>query len=432
MDFVYDKLQVAADTPGTAIGDVEGTSGDSTTTVSDQTQQSNTHERKQSSSIDIAADKLETGIENAYTRLSNAATNTNWSSLWATVKKQGENALKETTKDINAFRKEVGSLLANQDAQNPGSNTGSGDASDLSSSQETVVKKTPTSASPVDSKPSSSTMLSELTKRAQIYIDTLDRDLEKIENAAGSYVGKIGKDVKSFLKDAVTVDAPGVLRGDDDSDSGEDAPAEILFDVPEAIRTQIYSTRLDAQLHALHTSTQPFLTTTTEPDYESFAKEFNIDTHTEIIAEDLDKYKPLRTLMESLVPEKVSYNEFWAKYYYMRKQIQDQELRRKILVQKASEQAGDEKDISWEDDEEDEDDSEAIGGVSKGKEPKNSKAPAAAVSNSTSTRSSTDGSYDLVSKTNSTVDLSTTESKPASTSKAIDEKDDEEEEDDWE
>jgi hypothetical protein len=372
MDFFYDKLQMPAETPPPTGGD-ESMAGEG--------------HRRSPSSIDVAADKLEIGIEQAYEKIAASSWGSSrWGSVWESVKKQGEAALRETKKDFEAVKSELGVLL-DKPAQE--------EDSVMDSSQETVKEEAP------------KTMLSELTKRAQAYIDELDRDLEKIENAAGSYAVKLGKDVKSFLKDAVTVSAPGEHSGESESESGEDAPAEILFDVPEAVQNQIYSTRLDAQLHALHTSQQPFLTTSYEPDFDKFAESFDIEAHTGTIAADLDQYKPLRSLMESLVPDQVPYNEFWAKYYYMKKQIHDQEQKRKLLLQQATTE--DNQEVAW-----DESDDEA----EPEPEPKESE------------RTSSDGSYDVVSKTSSVVDLA---NKPDPKPKVDEKKHEEDDEDeDWE
>jgi hypothetical protein len=361
------------------------------------------------STLDKAADKLEAGIEQAFTKFSS----TNWSGLWSAVKQQGEAAFKETRKEVEAALKKAGGTdegNSNENSQNESTPTAS--SSNLSSSASTV---TPDGGEKTDSdtqSDNSSAMLAALSQKAQIYIDELDRDLEKMENAAGSYLLRLGKDLKTLLKDAVAVNGPtdgSGSRSRSGSDSGEDAPAELLFNVPEVLRNQIYSTRLDAQLHALHTSKEPFMTTTDEPDYQKFEQDFDVDGHTDEIASDLEKHPKLRQLMESLIPDPVSYETFWTKYYYMRKQIAEQETRRKQLLQQAA--AGAEQDVNWDDDEDEEAESKEAN-----KSTDTSRAP-------DSSRPSSESSYDLISKNESGLNLANKNIPPTK---------EEDSDDDWE
>lgn len=375
MDFAYDKVQRAAMDEDEPLVPQKGPASPS--------------------SIDVAADKLEEGIEKAYTRLVGSQ---DWGSLWATVKSKGESAFKETTREVSSFieKQKLASNSPSPSIQN-----------DLSSSQETLKAGPSTSAAPNTTKG----LFEQLTQRAETYIDGLDRELETIENTAGEYVRIWGNDLKGFLKNTIRV-SPGTSprRSSFNDSEGEDASPEILFDVPDAIRNQIHSTRLDAQLHALHDSPDPFLAPLdSEPQFQSFASSFSIDDHTSVIAEHLDQFPKLRKLMESLVPEKTSYNDFWLKYYYMRRQIDDQEAKRKAVLQRAQAADNDQDEIPWEDDDEDEDEVPAI--------------PAEAAKKP---RSSDDGSYDMVSANSSNIDLKRTINKD---SEAADEDDDD---DDWE
>lgn len=383
MEFLYDKLQAGGE--GTPVPG----------------------EEKPHTSIDTAADKLENVLEK---RLEKVSDSQSWSSWWTSIKEKGSAAIQE----VENFTSELGqeNNRQQQEQSNRDVSTSSSD-SNLASSTDTVK--------PNDGGEGDATMMNELSKRAQVYIDNLDKDLEKIEIAAGSYLSKFGKDFRSIVKEAITVAAPNDTSYDRQakspsisSNEGEDLPSEVLFNVPEDIRNQIYSTRLDAQLHALHTSTEPFLTTTKEDGFDDFAKDFDVSSHTDDIAKDLEKYTQLRALMESLVPEKISYDQFWTKYYYMRKQLGEQEQKRKMLLEKA---AHDESaDISWDDEDEDEDHEKQT------PKPKDQELS----SKTASSRPSSEESYDLVSKNSSTADLKL---KPDSTPAA---NEDDDEDDDWE
>ncbi|CAN6649226.1 protein Dos2p [Trichomonascus vanleenenianus] len=389
MDFVYDKIQV------------EGV-------VTPKPEEKVAEETP----IDKAADRLENELEKAFTKVTDK---NSWSSWWSTVKQKGELALNETKKDLESVRQEIGTLLAEQSKPAAGpSSEESKETKDthLNDSTETI---TADGEAPTNSH--EPTMLTALSQKAQTYIDELDRDLEKIENKAGSYLSQVGSDLRSFLKDAVTVSSP-VARPRDgfDPDAGEDAPSEVLFNVPEDIRNQIYSTRLDAQLHALHTSKEPFLVKTSEDDgYNKFAADFDVDKKTDQIAKDLEEHPSLRKLMEQLVPSQVSYNEFWTKYYYMRGQIAQQEEKRKLLVQQATTNNANEEDVSWDDEDEEEE------AAAKPEQEQQEEEKVEEPKTCTSSRPSSESSYDLVSKNSSNVDLK----------KAAD-NDDDDSDDDWE
>lgn len=390
MEFVYDKLQAGA----------EGTPEPG--------------EEKPHTSIDTAADRLENVLEK---RLEKVSDSQSWSSWWSSIKEKGSAAIQE----VETFASELGQEQRPQQQQQQRDVSTSSSDSNLASSTDTV--KPEDGGGQADD----GTMMNELSKRAQMYIDNLDKDLEKIEVAAGSYLSKFGKDFKSIVKEAITVAAPNDTSYDRQakspsisSNDGEDLPSEVLFNVPEDIRNQIYSTRLDAQLHALHTSTEPFLTTTKEDGFDDFAQSFNVSFHTDEIAKDLDKYAQLRTLMESLVPEKISYDQFWTKYYYMRKQLAEQEQKRKMLLEKAT--LDESADISWDDEDEDEVDDPK-------QTPKPSKDQEQPPSKTASSRPSSEESYDLVSKNSSTADL---KPKPDSKQQPPNQNDEEDDDDDWE
>uniref|UniRef100_A0A060T038 ARAD1C05148p n=1 Tax=Blastobotrys adeninivorans TaxID=409370 RepID=A0A060T038_BLAAD len=380
MDFVYDKLQGGIETPP-----------------------ANEPSKETASSLDEAADKLEVGIEKAYERVSDKNT---WNTLWTSFKERGAAALAETRKEVDSVRTELNSYLESQNSRQTTPNASGEDAG--SSSTETLKGAT-SPASGAQSGENKTLMLGELTKKAQGYIDGLDRDLEKIENLAGSYLTKFGKDLRTVLRDAVTVSGPfsdGDRASNSDFSDGEDATSDILFNVPEDIRNQIYSTRLDAQLHALHTSKEPFLATSEDSGFSKFKDTFQVSQHTDEIAKDLETYTSLRTLMESLVPDQVSYEDFWTRYYYMRQQISDQEKKRRELLKQASTE---EDELGWDDDD-DENEADA---------PATDAKPKAG-----SSRPSSESSYDLVSKNSSRTDL-----KQDSGAKGGDDDDDD---DDWE
>ena len=159
------------------------------------------------------------------------------------------------------------------------------------------------------------------------------KDLQRAEDAADEALLKFGTNVRDFLKNSVVISAP--TEADASKPKGTDAAGnEVLFETTEqgTGKKVFHTTRLDAQLHAVHTTASSF---TQDPQGEQWAeweKAFDIDKQTEAIAQDLDKFGDLRRAMEKLVPEKVEYRPFWVRYYFIRKAIDEEEKKRKEVL----------------------------------------------------------------------------------------------------
>lgn len=151
------------------------------------------------------------------------------------------------------------------------------------------------------------------------------RDLAKAEDKADEALEKFGLGVRDFLRNAVVISSP-------DDTPGE--TGEVLFETQEAGtgKKVFHTTRLDAQLHAIHTTPANFNEEPTGEGWESWKKEFDVEKQTEAIAKDLDKFPELRSTMEKLVPEKVEYKDFWERYYWLRKAVEEDERRRKEVL----------------------------------------------------------------------------------------------------
>lgn len=449
MDLAYDQLQPISvvDTPAKPVAPPTEEGATATTTGPPAGSQP-------ASGIDRAAERLENELENAFTKMTaqSSSWGTTLTGFWSKAKQQANVAFVEAGRDLQAVRSEIEELVSSArtsedvdklqldveksagGAHPRGLGSGSNDSSstELASSMETLKVKDGSEAQDgAAQKKGPKNMLAMLTKKAQKYIDELDRDLEVVENKAGSYLTQFGTDLGAYLKEAVNIAPPttttaaSAARGATPTGEGE-----VLFNVPEDIRNQIYSTRLDAQLHALHTSPEPFLVSSLDdPAYAPFAAAFSVDSQTERIAADLATYPLLRTLMERLVPASVPYNDFWVKYYFMRDQIATQEEKRKALLQQAAKASGagddDDEAFNW-DDEEDDDKTSApapaaaaaaaaaprkpalatkLGGAAPA-EAETATSPKSIKSNNPpSSRPSSESSYDLVSQNASTLDL---------------------------
>ena len=154
------------------------------------------------------------------------------------------------------------------------------------------------------------------------------KDLQRAEDAADEALLKFGTNIRNFLRDAVVISAP-------DEDQTKTGEGEVLFETqePGTGRKIFHSTRLDAQLHAIHTTATSFTQDPAEGgEWDSWREEFDVDSKTEGIAADLEKYEELRRAMEKLVPEKVEYKVFWMRYYLLRKAVEEEERRRREVL----------------------------------------------------------------------------------------------------
>lgn len=181
---------------------------------------------------------------------------------------------------------------------------------------------TPTKADrpPDDSAQESETVLSRLRSEAAKRL----RDLQQAEDAADEALLKFGSNVRDFLRDAISIAPP------QDSTDGDNT---VLFESKDAQgKRVIHTSRFDAQLHVIHTSTESFTKDPDAEEYDEWTKGFDIEEKTEDISGDLAKYPELRTTMEKLVPDEIPYADFWKRYYFLRHSIETAESRRRDLL----------------------------------------------------------------------------------------------------
>src|SRR2546423_7548599 len=154
------------------------------------------------------------------------------------------------------------------------------------------------------------------------------KDLEKAEDAADEALLRFGTNIRNFLRDAVSVAPPS----EEESAAGK-GRSELLFESKDAAGKRVlHTTRLDAQLHVIHTTPDKFTKDPESDKWVSFTDEFKIDEQTQRISEDLERYPELRKAMEQLVPEKVEYRDFWCRYYFLRMVLETVEQRRREML----------------------------------------------------------------------------------------------------
>ncbi|KAI9702810.1 MAG: hypothetical protein M1836_008024 [Candelina mexicana] len=172
------------------------------------------------------------------------------------------------------------------------------------------------------------------------------KDIEKAEDAADEALLKFGTNIRNFLRDAVTI-APPTEEKDQDGNS------KILFESKDRDgKRVIHTTRFDAQLHVIHSSLDSFTRDPESPEYEKWQKEFSVEKKTDGISKDLERFEELRRAMEKLVPEKVQYEEFWTRYYFLRHVVETEEQKRRELLKGAAKDP--EEEVRWDEDSDDE------------------------------------------------------------------------------
>ena len=150
------------------------------------------------------------------------------------------------------------------------------------------------------------------------------KEIEKAEDAADEALLKFGTNIRNFLRDAVSIAPP--------SDDGKEG-STVLFESKDAQgKRVIHTTRFDAQLHVIHSSLDSFREDPASAEYEPWTKTFNVENKTDDISKDLENFGELRSSMEKLVPDKVIYEDFWKRYYFLRHSIETAEARRRDLL----------------------------------------------------------------------------------------------------
>jgi hypothetical protein len=159
--------------------------------------------------------------------------------------------------------------------------------------------------------------------------------MRRAEEAADQTLLRLGSNLRSFLRDAVSIAPPDDRDGD--GDSSRDGDSRDSSRSERVRRPPIHSTRLDAQLHALHATPTTF---TQEPraagEYASWAAAYDLESQTQRIAKQLDEHAELRAALERLVPGQVAYAAFWTRYHFLRHGLERAEERRRQLAIAAS------------------------------------------------------------------------------------------------
>jgi hypothetical protein len=125
----------------------------------------------------------------------------------------------------------------------------------------------------------------------------------------------------------------------------EDTSISAYFSSPANDWSRSRSDRLFQELHG---NPDIFINDPPEAAFASWKTTFSAEKHTDEIASLLDRFPSLRSTMDSLVPETVSYSDFWTRCLYHKTNLDSEEAKRKQLL----ESNVDENEFDWGDDDE--------------------------------------------------------------------------------
>lgn len=266
------------------------------------------------------------------------------------------------------------------------------------------------------------------------------KEIEKAEEAADEAIMRFGLSIGQKLREAVSIVPPET-----------DESGKLLFESKDADgKRVIHATRFEAQLHVIHSNLDSFTKDPVSDQFPVFQKEFDVESKTDEIAADLEKYPELRAAMEKLVPETVEYAEFWTRYYFLRLVIETEEKKRKELLKGmlftrlihpssilytnllvfTGANAEDEEEVGWDDDSDSESGSPSTPQVRTGAQNtssgKDGQKAEPRRSNDQQSQADSESSYDVVSGTVSRTPGSPKEKSPATDAKVN------ESDEDWE
>ncbi|OBT83700.1 hypothetical protein VE02_07578 [Pseudogymnoascus sp. 03VT05] len=278
-----------------------------------------------------AQNTLNADFQDAYKAISSSPWGTRLGGFFGSVVKQGEHVYKEASQELSAVGQEATKGLADLRS----SLVGQAKKSEASTSDDTTAKdgETPTTDTPSEG------VLARLRTEAAKRL----KDIERAEDAADEALLRFGTGLRDFLREAVSIAPAGTEEG------GEGGGFESK---DAAGKRVIHSTRFEAQMHAIHCNAESF---TKDPEGEEWAEwrgEFDVEGRTGEISGDLERFGELRGMMERLVPGEIKYEDFWARYYFLRHSIETAEKRRKELLKGAAADA--EEEVGWDEDSDDE------------------------------------------------------------------------------
>ena len=280
---------------------------------------------------------LNTEFQETFRAFSNSPWGAKLGGLWGNVRKQGESYYAQAQREVGEVSEEAikgfTGLKESFVSRTRGMSLGEAERnpdSDVMVEKGTMPTATDTPQTKEKARTESEVIRENDSLVARFRSEAAKRlkDLEKAEDAADEALLRFGTNIRNFLRDAVSVAPPS----EEDSATGK-GRSEILFESKDAAGKRVlHTTRLDAQLHVIHTTPDKFTRDPESGEWVGFKDGFKIDEQTQRISEDLERYPELRKAMEQLVPEKVEYKDFWCRYYFLRMVLETEEQKRKEML----------------------------------------------------------------------------------------------------
>ncbi|CAR29359.1 hypothetical protein ZYGR_0AD00390 [Zygosaccharomyces rouxii] len=183
-----------------------------------------------------------------------------------------------------------------------------------------------------------------VSEKTQRYLGQLDSNLQNVEKFAQGYWTKVSNpgfwsNVTNNLGNKFEqIVQLGEERGED-MDKGTDK---------ESSKTVVGGNRTETELKTLSTDESLYLN-----NKLSLPEDFDADSKTQEISQILEKDMDLANLMNGIVPQEISYKDFWNIYFTQKQRILEMETtRRKILESKETNK---EEEIAWDEEEDDND-----------------------------------------------------------------------------
>lgn len=287
---------------------------------------------------------LNSDFQEAYKAISSSPWGARLGGFFGSVVKQGESVYKEATQELSAVSEEASkgfgdirsSIVNRTRALSLVPKPATGERSTSETEGDREQKEVSTEEAIQESEGVLARLRAEAAKRL--------KEIEKAEDAADEALLKFGTNIRNFLRDAVSIAPP--------SEGAKDG-STVLFESKDAQgKRVIHTTRFDAQLHVIHSSLDSFTKDPVSEEYEPWTRSFSAESKTDDISKDLETFGELRTSMEKLVPDRVAYEDFWKRYYFLRHSIETAEARRRDLLKGAAANA--EEEVGWDEDSDDE------------------------------------------------------------------------------
>lgn len=175
---------------------------------------------------------------------------------------------------------------------------------------------------------------------------TLKKTLEKIDEKSDELADQAYVSVKSSVSSAWRYAAGYATQ----MFTEEDLEAEALL-VQGQQQEPVILNRLQAQLYALATDPDTFLTDPHADDSEEFESwKCELDKRQGEISDLMVNNVNIRKNYSTLVPEKVNHNLFWTRYFFKVHLIELQESKRQMLKKRAAEvSSANDEEINWDD-----------------------------------------------------------------------------------